>query len=69
MAIINPDEITSIIKEKLQNYDSKVEVKNVGTVLEVADGISRVYVLSEAKQKSYIPHYLKETTTMKKCCL
>ena len=30
MAIINPDEITSIIKEKLQNYDSKVEVKNVG---------------------------------------
>ncbi len=48
MAIINPDEITSIIKEKLQNYDSKVEVKNVGTVLEVADGISRVYGLSEA---------------------
>ena len=48
MAIINPDEITSIIKEKLQNYDSRVEVKNVGTVLEVADGISRVYGLSEA---------------------
>ena len=48
MAIINPDEITSIIKEKLQNYDNKVEVKNVGTVLEVADGISRVYGLSEA---------------------
>ena len=48
MAVINPDEITSIIKEKLQNYDSKVEVKNVGTVLEVADGISRVYGLSEA---------------------
>ncbi|MGM9994527.1 MAG: F0F1 ATP synthase subunit alpha [Candidatus Avigastranaerophilus sp.] len=48
MAVINPDEITSIIKEKLQNYDSKLEVNNVGTVLEVADGISRVYGLSDA---------------------
>lgn len=48
MVTINPDEITSIIKEKLQNYDSNVDVKNVGTVLEVADGISRVYGLSDA---------------------
>lgn len=48
MAIINPDEITSIIKEKLQNYKSVSDVKNVGTVLEVADGISRIYGLSEA---------------------
>ena len=48
MAIINPEEITSIIKEKLQNYEQKLEVKNVGTVLEVADGISRVYGLSDA---------------------
>ncbi len=48
MAIINPDEITSIIKEKLQNYNSVSDVKNVGTVLEVADGISRIYGLSEA---------------------
>ena len=54
MAIINPDEITSIIKEKLQNYDSKVEVKNVGTVLEVADGISRVYGLSELQVKLHL---------------
>ena len=48
MAIINPEEITSIIKEKLQNYEQKLEVKNVGTVLEVADGISRIYGLSDA---------------------
>ncbi len=48
MAVINPDEITSIIKEKLDNYGSELEVKNVGTVLEVADGISRIYGLSEA---------------------
>ena len=48
MVTINPDEITSIIKEKLQNYESKLETKNVGTVLEVADGICRIYGLSDA---------------------
>lgn len=54
MAVINPDEITSIIKEKLQNYDSKLEVNNVGTVLEVADGISRIYGLSDAMSSELV---------------
>ena len=48
MAVINTEEITSIIKEKLENYNSKLDVKNVGTVLEVADGISRIYGLNDA---------------------
>ena len=38
--------VNPVEKEKLQNYEQKLEVKNVGTVLEVADGISRVYGLS-----------------------
>ena len=54
MLTINPDEITSIIKEKLQNYESKLEVKNVGTVLEVADGISRIYGLSDAMSSELV---------------
>lgn len=54
MAVINPDEITSIIKDKLQNYESKLEVKNVGTVLEVADGISRIYGLSDAMSSELV---------------
>ncbi len=54
MVMINPDEITSIIKEKLQNYESKLEVKNVGTVLEVADGISRIYGLSDAMSSELV---------------
>ncbi len=54
MVMINPDEITSIIKEKLQNYDSQLEVKNVGTVLEVADGISRIYGLSDAMSSELV---------------
>ena len=54
MVTINPDEITSIIKEKLQNYESKVEIANVGTVLELADGISRIYGLSDAMSSELV---------------
>ena len=45
MAVINPDEISSILKENIRNYESKVEVSNVGSVLEVGDGICRIYGL------------------------
>ncbi len=45
MAVINPDEITSIIKTKVENYDSVTEISNVGTVLEIGDGIARLYGL------------------------
>ena len=45
MVAIKPDEISSIIREKIENYDAKTEVSNVGSVLEVGDGIARVYGL------------------------
>ena len=45
MALIQPDEISSIIKSKIENYELQTEVSNTGTVLEVGDGISRVYGL------------------------
>ena len=45
MAVINPDEISSILKENIRNYEAKVEVSNVGSVLEVGDGICRIYGL------------------------
>ena len=45
MAVINPDEISSIIKENIENYESKTEISNVGSVLEVGDGIARIYGL------------------------
>ena len=45
MVAIKPDEISSIIREKIQNFDSVNEVTNVGTVLEIGDGISRIYGL------------------------
>ena len=46
MAVINPDEITSIIKEKLQNYDSKLEIgKNrlAGTLKLGKNAIQLIY--------------------------
>lgn len=40
------DEIASVLQAEIENFDSKVDVSEVGTVLEVGDGIARVYGLS-----------------------
>lgn len=45
---IRPDEISSILKEQIKNYDKAVETTEVGTVIEVGDGIARVHGLSNA---------------------
>ena len=48
MISIRPDEISSIIRQQIEQYDQKVEVSNVGTVLQVGDGIARIYGLDKA---------------------
>ena len=45
MAKINADEITSLLREEIQNYDSRMQVDEVGTVISVGDGIARVHGL------------------------
>lgn len=45
---IRPDEISNIIRQQIESYDQKVEVSNVGTVLQVGDGIARIYGLEQA---------------------
>ncbi len=45
MAVIKPDEISSIIKSKIENYESQSEISNIGSVLEIGDGIARIYGL------------------------
>lgn len=47
MVTIHPDEITSVIKSKIQNYDSSIETSNIGTVLEIGDGIARIWGLRD----------------------
>lgn len=54
MSTIRPDEITSIIRNKIQNYQSAVDVNNIGTVLEVGDGIARIYGLRNAMASELI---------------
>jgi F-type H+/Na+-transporting ATPase subunit alpha len=48
MVSIRPDEISSIIQQQIQQYNQEVKVDNVGTVLQVGDGIARVYGLEKA---------------------
>ena len=47
MVAIRPDEISSIIRQQIEDYASTVKVTNVGTVLQVGDGIARVYGLNK----------------------
>nr|NP_043222.1 ATP synthase CF1 alpha subunit [Cyanophora paradoxa]P48080.1 RecName: Full=ATP synthase subunit alpha, cyanelle; AltName: Full=ATP synthase F1 sector subunit alpha; AltName: Full=F-ATPase subunit alpha [Cyanophora paradoxa]AAA81253.1 alpha subunit of F1 portion of ATP synthase [Cyanophora paradoxa] len=47
MVSIRPDEISSIIRQQIEQYDQEIQVSNVGTVLQVGDGIARVYGLDK----------------------
>lgn len=45
---IRPEEISSVIKEQIKGYSAKLDVSEVGTVIQVGDGIARVYGLDNA---------------------
>ena len=45
---LRPEEISSVIKEQIERYSSKLEVAEVGTVIQVADGIARIHGLENA---------------------
>jgi len=45
---IRPEEISSILKQQIEHYQAEVEVSNVGTVIQVGDGIARIYGLQNA---------------------
>ena len=45
---LRPEEISSIIKEQIKNYENKVELTDTGSVLKVGDGIASVYGLENA---------------------
>jgi ATP synthase F1 subcomplex alpha subunit len=48
MVAIRPDEISSIIQQQIEQYDQDVKETNVGTVLQVGDGIARIYGLDKS---------------------
>ena len=46
---VKPDEISAILKQQLSGFDNATELEQVGTVLQVGDGIARVYGLTQAR--------------------
>ena len=49
VAQIRPDEVSAILREQLSNARTEAELEEVGTVLEVGDGVARIYGLSKAQ--------------------
>ena len=47
---LRPEEISSVIKEQIMKYKTELDVSNVGTVIQVADGIARIHGLEKAMQ-------------------
>ena len=47
---LRPEEISSVIKEQIKRYKSELEVSDIGTVVQVADGIARIHGLENAMQ-------------------
>lgn len=47
---LKPEEISSIIQEQIERYSVEIEVSNIGTVIQAADGIARIYGLEQAMQ-------------------
>ena len=58
MAQIKADEITQLLKEQIQNYDAKIRVDEVGTIIALGDGIARIHGLDKVMYGEMIefPH-------------
>jgi len=58
MAEVRPDEVSSILREQLAGFRKEVDVYDVGTVLQIGDGVARVYGLSKAMMSELVefPH-------------
>ncbi len=51
---LNPEEVSSVIKKELEKYETKLEMESVGTVLQVGDGIARIWGLEDAQMSELI---------------
>ena len=49
MAAVRPDEVSAILREQLSNSKTEAELEEVGTVLQVGDGVARIYGLSQVQ--------------------
>ncbi|HUV30920.1 MAG TPA: F0F1 ATP synthase subunit alpha [Acidobacteriota bacterium] len=51
---LNPEEVSSVLKKELEKYDTKLETESVGTVLQVGDGIARVWGLDDVQMSELV---------------
>jgi F-type H+-transporting ATPase subunit alpha len=54
MAQVRPDEVSAILREQLSNFKTEAELQEVGTVLQVGDGVARIYGLTNAQSGELI---------------
>ncbi len=50
---IKPEEITSIIKKEIQRYENQIKTSDSGTIIQIGDGIARVYGLDDCMKVSF----------------
>ncbi|MDP7530146.1 MAG: F0F1 ATP synthase subunit alpha [Candidatus Scalindua sp.] len=51
---VRPDEVASIIKREIEKYEDKLKMESVGTVLQVGDGVARIYGLDDCMSNELI---------------
>jgi F-type H+-transporting ATPase subunit alpha len=51
---LNPEEVSSVLKREIEKYESKLEMESVGTVLQVGDGIARIWGLEDVQMSELI---------------
>ena len=58
MAEVRPDEVSAILRKQLAGFEKEVDIYDVGTVLQVGDGVARVYGLSKSLMSELVefPH-------------
>ena len=54
MAILKPSEVSKILKQEIKGIDTRIELEEVGTVLQVGDGIARIYGLTDVKSNELV---------------
>ena len=51
---LNPEEVSSVLRKEIERYDTKLETESVGTVLQVGDGIARVWGLDDVQMSELV---------------
>jgi len=51
---LNPEEVSSVLKKEIEKYEKKLEMESVGTVLQVGDGIARIWGLEDVQMSELI---------------